>query len=118
MTELKAELFAMPMHAWRFVPITVSHHKWWLKMYKLGEDGNYWFCFESPTRRRYSFRVRREREDGRVRVTDADVTTARGETIACCWEGWCYKPDRLDAVIRLTPKHILDRLFVLLDAIG
>ena len=115
MIELRDELFAMPMHDWSFVPITINHHKWWLKTYKLGEDGNYWFCFESPTRRRYSFRTRRER--GRVRVTDADVARANGETIACYWEGLCDTADRLDAVIRLTPKHIIDRLLMLLDAI-
>ena len=117
MIELTAELFAMPMHVWRFVPITVNHHKWWLKMYRFGDDGNFYICFESPKKRRYSFRTELS-ENGRGRVTDADVALANGETIASYWEVWGDNPERMDAVIRLTPKHILDRLLMLLDAIG
>ena len=116
MIELRDELFAMPMHEWRVVPITVNRHKWWLKMYRFGDNANFFLCFESPMQRRYSFRT--ERKDGRGRVTDADVALANGKTIASYWEVWGDTADRMDAVIRLTPKHILDRLFVLLDAIG
>ena len=117
MIELRDELFAMPMHEWRFVPIAVNRHKWWLKMYRFGDNANFFLCFESPRRRRYSFRTERG-ENGCGRVTDADVALANGVSIASYWEGWCDRPEKLDAVIRLTPKHILDRLFVLLDAIG
>ena len=116
MIELRDELFAMPMHEWRFVPITVSRHKWWLKLYRFGYNANFYLCFESPMRRRYSFRT--GREDGHVRVTDADVALANGESIACYWRGWCDTADRMDAVIRLTPRHIIDKLQMLLDAIG
>ena len=116
MIETREELFAMPMHEWRFIPITVNHHKWWLKMYRFGDSGNFYFCFESPKMRRYAFRT--ELKDGRVRLTDADVALANGETIASYWEGWCDTAKSLDAVIRLTPKHIIDRLHLLLDAIG
>ena len=115
MIELRDELFAMPMHEWRFVPITVSRHKWWLKMYRFGADG-YWFCFCSPMRRKYSFRT--GREDGRVRVTNADVALASGEMIACYLEGLYDTAESMDAILRLTPKHIIDRLIMLLDAIG
>lgn len=115
MIEIKDELFAMHMHEWRFVPYTVSRHKWWLKMYRFGDDGNFFFCFESPKGRRYSFRTEHGKNGGRV--TDADVSLANGVAIASYWEPW-GTADRLDAVIRLTPKHILSRLFVLLDAIG
>ena len=111
MIELRDELFAMSMHEWRFVPIMINHHKWWLKMYRFGDNANYFFCFVSPRGRRYSFRTERGR------VTDADVALANGETIASYWQGWCDTTERLDAVIRLTPKHILDRLSMLLDAI-
>ena len=117
MIELREELFAMPMHEWRFVPITANRHKWWLKMYRFGDSGNFFLCFESPKQRRYSFRTELG-ADGRGRVTDADIALANGETIASYWQGWCDTAERMDAVIRLTPKHILDRLFVLLDAIG
>ena len=114
MTELRDGLSAMHIHEWRFVPITVSHHKWWLKIYKFGAEG-YWFCFISPMRRKYSFRA--SREDGRVRVTNADVALASGETIACYLEGLCDTAKSRDAVIRLTPRHILRKLSMLLDAI-
>ena len=116
MIELRAELFAMPMHEWRFVPITVSRHKWWLKMYRFGDNANYLICFVSPKGRRYSFRTGRGKHGGRV--TDADVALANGETIASYWQGWCDTAERMDAVIRLTPRHIIDRLMMLLDAIG
>ena len=116
MIELRDELFAMPMHEWRFVPITISHHKWWLKMYRFGDNANYLLCFVSPRGRRYSFRTALG-ANGRGRVTDADVALANGETIASYWQGWCDTAERMDAVIRLTPRHILDRLFMLLDAI-
>ena len=116
MTELREELFAMPMHEWRFVPITINRHKWWLKMYRFGDNANYYLCFESPRGRRYSFRT--ERVGGRARLTDADVALANGVTIASYWEGWCDTAERMDAVIRLTPKHIVHRLHLLLDAIG
>ena len=116
MIELRDELFAMPMHEWRFVPITINHHEWWLKMYRFGDNANFYFCFVSPKGRRYSFCT--ERFGGRGRVADADVTSVRGETIASYWEARGDKPERLDAVIRLTPRHILDRLSMLLDAIG
>ena len=112
MIELRDELSSLPMHDWRFVPITVSRHKWWLKMYRFGDNANFYFCFVSPRGRRYSFRSERGR------VTDADVALANGETIASYWQGWCDTAERLDAVVRLTPRHILDRLLMLLDAIG
>ena len=51
-------------------------------------------------------------------MTDADVVLASGETIASYYEAWGDKPDRMDAVMRLTPRHILDKLVMLLDAIG
>ena len=116
MIELKNELFAAHMHEWKHVPFTVNHHKWWLKMYRFGDDGEFFLCFESPKKRRYSFRTERGENGGRV--TDADVSLANGETIASYWEDFGHKPERMDAVLRLTPKHIIDRLFVLLDAIG
>ena len=114
MIELREELFAMPMHEWRLVPITANRHKWWLKMYRFEGRGNYYLCFESPRGRRYACRI--ELKDGRVRVTDADVALANGKTIASYWSLWDDN-EQLDAVIRLTPKHILDRLQLLLDAI-
>ena len=114
MTDLKAELFAAPEDEWRHVPITASRHKWWLRWYRM--DDVFCFAFVSPKKRCYSFFAGRGK-DGRGRVTDADVTLANGDMIASYCEVWGDKPERLDAVIRLTPKHILDRLFVLLDAI-
>ena len=116
MIEMKAELFAMSMHEWRCVPISENHHKWWLKMYRIGNDGNFYLCFESPKKRRYSFWTARGENGGRV--TDAEVAIAKGDTIAKYWEVWGDKPEQMDAVIRLTPKHILRRLSTLLDAIG
>ena len=118
MIEIKDELYAMPMYEWRFVPVEQNHHKWWLEMYRIGDDGKFYFCFESPKKRRYSFWAAREK-NGHVRVTDADVVLASGKmTIASYWEDCGHTLDRLEAVIRLTPKHILDRLHMLLDAIG
>ena len=112
MIELKDELYAAPEDEQRNVPFTANHHKWWLRWYRFGDGGEFCFVFESPKTRRYSFWT------GRGRVTDADVVLANGETIASYYEAWGDKPERMDAVLRLTPKHILDRLFMLLDAIG
>ena len=110
MIEMREELFAAPVNDWQNVPFVVNHHKWWLKMYRFGDKGDFFiFSFVSPKGRKYSFRT-----DG-GRVTDADVALANGVKIASFWGD---TPESMHAVIRLTPKHILDRLFVLLDAIG
>ena len=93
----------------------VNRHKWWLRWYRR-EDG-FFFAFISPQKRSYSFFAERGK-DGRGRVTDADVAIARGDMIASYCEVWGDKPERMDAVIRLTPTHILRRLAMLLDAIG
>ena len=116
MIDLREELFAAPEYDWRHVPITVNRHKWWLRWYRR-EDGGFFFMFVSPRKRCYAFFAERGK-DGRGRVSDADVAIARGDLIASYCEVWGDSPERMDAVIRLTPKHILDRLFVLLDAIG
>ena len=115
MTELKAELFAAPEDEWRHVPITVSRHKWWLRWYRM--DDVFFFAFISPKKRCYSFFAERW-TNGRAKVTDASVTLAHGETIASYRDAWGDSPKGMDAVIRLTPKHIIDRLSMLLDAIG
>ena len=117
MIELRDELFAVPVSVWQIVPITANHHKWWLRWYRFDKDGRFFFSFTSPRRRCYAFFAERGK-DGRGRVSDADVAIARGDLIASYCEVWGDSPERMDAVIRLTPKHILDRLFVLLDAIG
>ena len=111
MIELRDELFAAPVYDWQYVPIVVNRHKWRLQWYRLRDAGNFCFSFVSPKQRRYTFCT-----DG-GRVVDAAVALANGDKIASYWEVWGDAPERMDAVIRLTPKHILDRLFVLLDAI-
>ena len=112
MIELRDELFAAPEDEWRHVPYTVNRHKWWLRWYRR-DDGGFFFAFISPKGRSYSVFTER----GGI-VTDADVALANGDTIASYWEVWGDKPERMDDVIRLTPKHIIDRLIMLLDAIG
>ena len=116
MTELTDELYAVPEYEWRHVPFTANRHKWWLRWYR-GDDGEFFFSFVSPQKRSYSYFVERW-TGGRGRVTDASVTIAHGDTIASYWDVWGDAPERLDAVIRLTPKHVLRRLSMLLDAIG
>ena len=116
MIELREELFAAPLYDWQHVPIMVNRHKWWLQWYRIGDDGSFVFSFVSPKGRRYFFFAERGENGGKV--TDAEVSLANGETIARYWESWGDKPERMDAVLRLTPKHIIDRLFLLLDAIG
>ena len=110
MIELRDELFAVPVSVWQIVPITANHHKWWLRWYRFDADGRFFFSFTSPKKRCYCFFAERGR------VTDAAVDIANGKTIASYWEVWDDN-EKLDAVIRLTPKHILDRLQLLLDAI-
>ena len=110
MIELKDELYAAPEYEWRSVPITANRHKWWLRWYR-GDDGEFFFKFISPKKRSYSFFA------VCGRVTDASVIIAHGDTIASYRDVWGDAPQRLDAVIRLTPKHIIDRLIMLLDAI-
>lgn len=116
MIELKDELFAVPVDEWQHVPFTVNRHKWWLRWYRV-DEGIFFFAFVSPKKRSYSFFAERGK-DGHGRVTDADVAIARGDTIASYWEVWGDNPEKMDAVIRHTPKHVLDRLFTLVDAIG
>ena len=116
MTDLRDELYAAPEYEWRHVPVTVNRHKWWLRWYR-GDDGEFFFAFDSPKQRRYSFFAERWTA-GRGRVTDASVTIAHGDTIASYRYVWGDSPEGMDAVIRLTPKHILRRLYTLLDAIG
>lgn len=111
MIEMKDELFAAPSCEWQHVPITVNHHKWLLHWYRIGE-GNFGFRFVSPKGRKYTFFV------VRGRAAAAEVACTNGEKIASYWESCGDKPERMDAVIRLTPKHVMDRLSVLLDAIG
>ena len=118
MTELRDELFAVPVSVWQIVPITANHHKWWLRWYRFDKDGRFFFEFASPRGRRYCFFVERGTDGGRGRVTYADVEIAHGETIASYWDVWGDTAKRLDAVIRLTPRHIIDRLHLLLDAIA
>ena len=111
MTDLKAELYAAPVYTWQDVPITANRHKWWLQWYRI-DDESFCFTFVSPKQRRYIFFA-----DG-GRVADASVALANGDTIASYWEVWGDSPERMDAVIRLIPRHILRKLSMLLDAIG
>ena len=116
MIELRDALFAAPEYEWRHVPFTANRHKWWLRWYR-GDDGEFFFGFVSPKGRSYSYLAERW-PGGRGRVTDASITIAHGDTIASYRYVWGNSPEGLDAVIRLTPKHILRKLSMLLDAIG
>ena len=116
MIELRDELLAAPVYDYQYVPITTNHHKWWLQWYRR-DDGGFFFAFVSPRKRRYSFCVERGKSGGCGRVTYADVEIAHGKAIASYCEAWGDKPDRLDTVIRLTPRHILRKLSMLLDAL-
>ena len=110
MIELRDELFAAPEDEWRHVPYTVNRHKWQLRWYRM--DDGFFFAFISPKGRSYSVFTER----GGI-VTDASVVTAGCYTIASYREVWGDKTERMDDILRLTPKHILDRLSMLLDAI-
>lgn len=117
MIEMKDELFAAPIDEWNHVPFTENHHKWLLLWCRFGDDGGFCFSFVSPKGRMYSFYTEGGEHGGRV--ASAEVVVANGErNVASYYESWGDKPERMDAVLRLTPKHILDRLFLLLDAIG
>ena len=116
MKELMYELFAVPAYDLRHVSIEENHHKWLLHWYRIGYGGDFCFTFESPRGRRYLFRAARGENGGRV--TDAEITRANDVAIASYWERYGDSPAKMDAVIRLTPKHILRRLSTLLDAIG
>lgn len=110
--ELKDELNAALIYDWNVIPITENHHKWLLGWYRYGDDGEYCFTFISPRKRRYTYYV-----DG-GRVIGADIAGHdNGARIAQYWAEWGDKLDRLDAVLRLTPRHIQRRLYMLLEAI-
>ena len=117
MIELKDELFAAPIDEWNYVPFTENHHKWLLEWYKSGDDGEFCFTFESPKKRRYSFFAALG-EHGGGRVIGAEVCDADIHKIASWWEDCGDKAEKLHALLRLTPEHILYRLYMLLDAIG
>lgn len=122
MNELKdelfaAELFAAPIGEWNVIPFFENHHKWRLQWCEFGGDGVFFFTFISPKGRRYSFFTERAEYIG-VKVSGADVYSADGMRIASWWEIQHDKAEKLDAVLRLTPDHIIDRLHLLLAAIG
>ena len=111
MIELQDELFAAPTKGWNRVPFTKNHHKWWLHWHRYGEDGGFFFfSFVSPKMRRYTFYTERGI------VIGADIANANGVKIGY-YESLGDKLDKLEAVLRLTPKHVIDMLFMLLDAI-
>lgn len=114
MNELKDELLAAPTDAWTRVPYTVNHHKWFLLWCRFGEG--FCFSFSSPKRRMYSFYTEGNTE-GNSGVTSAEIVAANGDIVASYYDSWDDRPGRKDAVLRLTPKHIIDRLYVLLGAI-
>ena len=116
MIELKDELCAAPVYTRQDVPITANRHLWRLQWYRW-DDEEFFFAFYSPKKRRYSFFVERW-PGGRGKVTEASVTTAHGESIASYRYVWGDGHEGMDDVIRLTPKHILRKLSMLLDAIG
>ena len=107
--DLKDELLAVPECEWRHIPFTVSRHKWWLRWYRLDDD-EFFFAFISPQKRCYSCFAERGK------VTDACIASARGYSLASYREAW--GDESMHAVMRLTPRHIIDRLMMLLDAIG
>lgn len=110
MIELKDELFNAPIEMkWYRVPYMVNHHKWVLLWCRSG-DREYCFSFVSPANQWYTYYT-----EGGI-VIGADAAGADG-AIAWYHKGWGDKLDKLDAVLRLTPTHIIDRLFALLDTI-
>ena len=116
MIELKNELFAAPIDEWRRVPFTENRHKWLLEWCRFGDDCGFCFSFVSPKGRMYSFYTEGGENSGGV--ASAEVVVANGEmNVASYYESLGDKIDRLEAVIRLTPEHVLNRLSVLLDAI-
>lgn len=113
----KDELLAAPADVWHRVPYTVNHHKWSLLWCRFGDDNGYCFSFVSPAGRMYSFYTEGGKEGGKV--ASAEVVVADGGmNVASYYASWGDKPERMDAVLRLTPKHVIDRLVVLLYAIG
>ena len=117
MSEWKDELTTAPIDVWNEVPYMENHHRWLLLWCRFGDDGGFCFSFVSPKGRMYSFYTEGGENSGRV--TSAEVVVASGEmNVASYYESWGDSPERLDAVLRLTPKHVLDRLIVLLAAIG
>lgn len=114
MNELKDELNAALIDEWHVTPITENHHKWLLEWYRSGDDGEFVFVFVfvSPKKRRYTYYV----DGGRV-IGAYIVGSDNGARIAQYWEAWGDKPDRLDAILRRTPRHIQYRLYVLLGVL-
>ena len=113
MIELKDELFAAPADVWNRVPFAVSRHKWLLLWCRFGDNCGFCLSFVSPRGRMYSYYP-----DSHGIVTSAEVVVADGgQNVASYYKSWGDKLTRLEAVIGLTPKHILDRLHMLLDAI-
>ena len=113
MIDLKNKLFAAPEDVWQRVPFAANRHKWLLEWVRFGDECGFCFSFTSPRGMTYSFYA-----DVHGMATYAEVVVADGDKAVASYDCWDDKPDRLDAVIRLTPRHILDRLHMLLDAIG
>ena len=109
--ELRDELYAVPAYTWQTVPVTANRHKWRLRWYRGDDDdGEFFFAFDSPKGRRYSCFA------AHGKVTDACIASASGYSLASYRDVW-GEPQRMDAVMRLVPKHVLRKLSMLLDAI-
>lgn len=112
----KGELLAAPTDVWNSVSYTVNHHKWDLLWCRFGDGCGFCFSFVSPRKRMYTYYSEGGENSGRV--TSAEVVVASGDkNVVSYYESLGDKPERLDAVLRLTPKHVIDRLIVLLYAI-
>lgn len=115
MIELKKEeLLAAPADVWNRVSYTVNHRKWSLLWCRFGDDCGFCFSFVSPAGRMYSFYT-----EGIAKVVaSAEIAVASGErNVVSYYASLGDTPERMDAVLRLTPRHVIDRLLVLLDAI-
>ena len=115
MIVLKDDLLVAPADVWHRAPFAANHHKWLLEWCRFGNDCGFCFSFVSPRGRMYSFYTGGGSYHGIV--TGAEVVVANGDKTVASYDRWDDKLDRLDAVVRLTPRHILDRLHMLLDAI-
>lgn len=113
MIEMKDELLAAHVYEWHHVPFTENHHKWWLQWYRIGDDGDFFFSFVSPKKRRYSFYT------NHGRVVRAEIAGKENSPrIAIYWEGWGDKLDGLDTVLMRTPRHVQYRLYMLLGELS
>lgn len=117
MNELKAlkeELETLPIYEWHDYKVTVNGHLWKLSLVRMAMG--YSITFTAPSGREYIYIT--SKGNYGVGVGKAKIYSANGRVIAECngHDKSSWKDG--DKVLNMTPAHIMDKMWLILDAIN